>query len=387
MGDSNRAGARVIVGIFVAFIALIVFFVLRDNNSDEDSLSREMIPRIWKAQFVLTGKSGDAKWGMRREMFFQYTVVVEAKSEILSKETLPTGEIELKKRRTFFQVVDSLVPSEVDFVLDLDTLPIKEFSKLVDSTGVLLASVGENSGGAELIEKKNEIQKKLENGIEGKGFKSLLEAVGQQLQNKIENKLNAMGKDAMMKELGSMSAISGKSYLIDYLQTESGQSLMIEFRNADGSEITDMEELAVLKKVNAFMDYHLIPDKKSKPGDRWSVYADEMKELLGSFVEGTYSGELVIERRCNEENGDWGVALHPSTVDIIGHGGSTIGNVRIEKGWATMDPHDATMNEMFFEGRARMEKKTRRFLVFTSKVEGWCRFQGRAVTEFLEDGE
>lgn len=44
-----------------------------------------VVPRILKAEFAMTGRGRDANWGIGKLANFQYTVFVEAQSEILSK--------------------------------------------------------------------------------------------------------------------------------------------------------------------------------------------------------------------------------------------------------------------------------------------------------------
>ena len=99
-----------------------------------------VIPRQIKAEFAITGKGRDVKWGVGKQTNFQYTVFVEAESRILSKETLPTGKIEVHEKRTFQKVTDSVIASDVDFVLALDTLPVNEFSMLTDAAAIAIAS-------------------------------------------------------------------------------------------------------------------------------------------------------------------------------------------------------------------------------------------------------
>ena len=121
-----------------------------------------VVPRILKAEFAMTGRGRDAKWGIGKLANFQYTVCVEAQSEILSKETLPTGKIEVHEKRTFLRVYDSIVASDVDFVLALDTLPIDEFSKIIDITGVLISSwSGNPAAGTCIITTKNNLNYQL----------------------------------------------------------------------------------------------------------------------------------------------------------------------------------------------------------------------------------
>lgn len=339
-----------------------------------------VIPRMLQAEFAMTGKGRDAKWGLGKLANFQYTVRVEAKSEILSKKTLPTGKIEVHEKRTFIRVYDSIVASDVDFVLALDTLPVNELSKAINATGVLISSwSGNPAAGTAIIAAKNMLYQNLEK-VDGKGLRALLGLVGISPSVNFEEKLNELAGSQLTKAIGMMRTISGKSYLINYLQEVSGQPMMVDFKNSDGSEITDEEEQMVLKRVNAFIDYHLVPDKNCSPGDNWTVYAEDMQELFDPFVDGRYTGKISVVRKTNAENGDWVIAMRPGTVNIIGEGGTTTGSLRIESGNAKMDPKSVSLNDVFVEGTAKMQKLSRHHLLFTAKIDGWCKFQGRAIT-------
>lgn len=343
-----------------------------------------VVPRILKAEFAMTGRGRDANWGIGKLANFQYTVFVEAQSEILSKETFPTGKIEVQEKRTFLRVYDSIVASDVDFVLALDTLPIEEFSKAIDVTGVLVSSLtGNPAAGACIIATKNNLNHQLQKA-DGKGLRALLGWLGVKPNADVESKLNELAGNQLTKAIGMMRSISGKCYLISYLQDESGRPMMVDFKNEDGSEITDEEEQMVLKRVNAFIDYHLVPDKQCNPGDNWTVFAEDMQELFDPFVEGKYTGKINVVRKSNAENGDWVIAMRPCTVNVIGEGGTTTGSLRIENGNAKMDPTNVSLNDIFVKGTAKMQKLTRHHLLFTAMIDGWCKFQGRAVTVPLD---
>ena len=160
--------------------------------------------------------------------------------------------------------------------------------------------------------------------------------------------------------------------------------MMVDFKNEDGSDITDEEEQMVLKRVNAFIDYHLVPDRGCNPGDIWTVYAEDMQELFDPFVKGKYVGRIKVFRKSNAPNGDWVIEMRPGMVNIIGEGGSSTGSLRITRGEAKMDPANVSLNNLFAEGTVQMQKLTRHHLLFTAKVDGWCKFQGRVITEPLE---
>ena len=407
MSNQMKSGAvGVLVGIVIALLAVYIYSAycgggpvvveppveppveplppIKKKPVPASAVDR-VIPRILKAEFAMTGKGRDAKWGIGKLANFQYTVCVEAKSEILSKETLPTGKIEVHEKRTFIRVYDSIVASDVDFILALDTLPMNEFSKAIDATGVLVSSwSGNPAAGAVIIASKNNLYRRLEKA-DGKGLRALLGWFGVQPKADVEAKLNELAGNQLTKAIGMMRTISEKSYLINYLQEESGQPMMVDFKNSDGSEITDEEEQMVLKRVNAFIDYHLVPDKECSPGDNWTVYAEDMQELFDPFVDGKYTGKISVVRKSNAENGDWVIDMQPGTVNIIGEGGTSAGSLRIENGSAKIDPKNVSLNDIFVKGTGKMQKLTRHHLLFTAKIDGWCKFHGRAVTVPLEE--
>ena len=344
-----------------------------------------IIPRTIKAEFAMTGKGSDAKWGIGKQANFRYTVNVDAKSEIISKHVFPTGNIEVREKRTFTKVFDSVVVSEVDFVLALDSLPIQEFSIAIDAAATLFASWTLNpEPSLKVVSVKNGLLHELQK-VDGQGLRALLNCCGVQLKEDVEQKLNELAGNEFTRAIGGIrTAISGKAYLITYLQDASGMPMTVDFKNEDGSEVTDEEELMVLKRVNAFIDYHLVPDKDCSPGARWTVYAEDMEELFDPFVDGRYSGTVNVERQPNEANGDWCLKMYPGTINVVGNGGSTIGSLRLEDGKAKVDPKNVSVNDIFVKGQAKMAKLTRHHWLFTAKVDGWCKFEGRAVTVPLE---
>lgn len=338
-----------------------------------------IVPRLFKAEFALTGKGYDANWGMGKSANFQYTVCVEAKSEILSKETLPTGKIEVREKRTFIRVYDSIVASEVDFHLALDTLPTVEFSKMIDGTGVLVSSwTGQPEAGASILTANKSLNYQLQK-VNDKGLRALLGWTGVQPEVVIEAKLNELAGNQLTKAVGVMRPISGKCYLISYLQEESGQPMMVDFKNEDGGEITDEEEQKMLKRINLFIDYHLVPNTQRSLGENWGVYADDMQGLFDPFVDGKYTGEIRFTRKSNAKNGDWVIDMKPGTVNISAEGGKT-GSIMIKKGWVQMDPKNVCLNDFFVDGTVKMQKLTQHHLLFKAKLDGKCKFQGRAVT-------
>lgn len=339
-----------------------------------------VFPKIMKGNFAMVGRGEDAKWGIGKVANFQYNIFILAESEIISKEALKNGTIKVEEIRTFNKVQDSIVVSNVDFKLAIDTLPIDTFSKMIDGVAVGYTSfTGDAAGGAAIVEGKRYLEEKLRS-IDGTSVRQLLGIVGFQPTPDIEAMLNRMASAQFTKALGVVRSISGKSYKITYYQEKNGQPLMVTFKHADGSEITEEEERMILKRINAFIDYNVVPDGECRPGDSWSIAAEDMQEVFDPFVDGTYTGNIKAIRKSNAENGDWSIAMSPSSINVVADNGATTGSLQLNRGYAFVNPEKLCVNEMFVEGKAKLAKTSRHHLLFTARIDGLCDFQGRIVT-------
>lgn len=339
-----------------------------------------VVSRTMKGEFGLVGRGEDAKWGIAITTNFKYTVIVVADSEIQSKEVLPGGEIKVTEIRTFKKVQDSIVVSDVDLKLALDTLPIKVFSQAIDAAVTLWTSMtGEAASGAVVLTGKKYVEEELKK-IDGTGARALLGTLGRKPTPEMEKYLNQLANAHVLKALGGVRAISGKSYKIVYYQKASGQPLYVKFTYSDGTEVTDEEEQMVLKRVNAFIDYNMVPNKECVPGDNWNIQARDMQEVFDPYVAGSYSGTIRASRKSNAPNGDWKIYMSPSTIDVVNNNGNTTGHFNLEKGYALINPKLVSINEMFVEGTANLQKMSKHHWLFTARISGECAFQGKVVT-------
>ncbi len=339
-----------------------------------------VVPRSMKGEFGLVGCGEDAKWGVARIANFKYTVIVVADSKILKKEVLPGGEIKVTEIRTFNKVQDGIVVSDVDMKLALDTLPIKVFSQAIDAAVTLWTSMtGDAAGGATVLASKNFVMEKLRN-IDGIGVRALLGAAGLKPAPEMEAAINQIANAHVLKALGGVRAISGKSYKITYYQKATGQPLYVKFTYKDGTEVTNKEEQMVLKRVNAFIDYNMVPNTDCMPGDNWTIQARDMQEVFDPYVEGAYSGSVRAMRKANSQNGDWVIELSPSVIDVVNDNGNTTGHMNLERGYAAIDPKLVSINDLFVEGKAKLEKLSKHHWLFQSRISGECNFQGKVVT-------
>lgn len=340
--------------------------------------------KIVKGKFTMTGRGHDKKWGIDKVANFQHSFFVVADSEILSKKTLSKGTIEVREIRTFNKVQDSLVVSDVDFRLALDTLPLETFSKMIDYAVDKWESVtGDPATGVIVKGAKDYVEKTLST-IDGISLRQLLGMGGLKLTPEVEDMLNKLAASRLTRALGGIRRISGKSYQVTYYQEKSGQPLMITFKNKDGSDVTDDEEKMVLRRINAFIDYNVVPNTECRPGSSWTIAAEDMQEVFDPFVEGRYSGDIKATRKSDADNGDWRIDLEPSTIRVIADSGTTTGTLELKQGWAVVDPKKVTISEMFVAGKANLSKLSRHHWLFTARIDGLCDFQGRVFTENKE---
>lgn len=339
--------------------------------------------RTNKGRFIISGRGEDADWGISKEANFQYIADVIADSEILSKDTFSGGEIKVVEKRTFRDVHDSMIVSDVDVRFRLDTLPIKTLSKAIDlAAGIWTAATGDamTSSGVKIT--KDLAIRKLEK-VDGKGLREILGYAGLQVNDEIEAKVNRLAGRQVTNALGNIRKISGKSYLVSYYQKADSQPLFVSFKNEDGSDITDEEESLVLRRVNAFLDYCLVPNKSCKPGDSWKVQANELQELFDPFVDGDYIGDIVLRRDADNEFGDWIVSAKPCEIRIISSGRKTTGALQLAGGRAEIDPKKITLKTMSVDGRASLTKLTKHHWLFTARLNGECDFEGRMIVDEL----
>ena len=339
-----------------------------------------IVPRVMKGEFGLTGRGEDAKWGIASTANFKYTMMVIADSDILEKKTLPGGEIKVTEVRTFNRVQDGIVVSDADMKLALDTLPVRAFAQAVDAAATLWTSMtADASGGAMILSGKKYVMEKLRK-IDGTGARALLGSAGLAPTPEAEAEIGKVAGAHVLKALGGIRSISGKSYRITYYQKASGVPLHVTFTCKDGSEVTDEEERMVLKRVNAFIDHNVIPDKECAPGDSWDIQAKDMQEVFDPYVEGTYSGTVRAVRKENAPNGDWKIELAPSGINVVNDNGNTNGHLDLKRGYALVDPKLVSVNDLCVAGKAKLEKLSKHHFLFTARISGECDFQGRVVT-------
>ena len=356
----------------------------KPSITDIKAVERILPHRKFSGQFATTGRGSDAKWGFAKILNFQYTVTVVAESKIISKETTNSGYIKVEEIRTFNSVTDNLVVSDVDFQLCLDTLPIEAISQAVDFVAGIYSSVtGDVVTGGSAVIVKDQVHSALKQ-FDGISLRGLWGLTGLNVPAEVEKYVNKLANAKIRQAIGGVRDIDGKSYKLTWFQKESGEPMRFKYAYADGSEVTNEEELMVLKRVNTFIDYYLAPDKDCKPGDKWTVSAENLQEAFDPFVDGTYVGSIGVVRKENEGE-DWKLELLPSEIHVRSEN-ETTGELKITAGNAKLEPKDVTLKELFAEGTANLRKISKHHILFTARIEGGCQFQGRLVSEEIPDG-
>lgn len=356
-----------------------------ETTSYERVVERVLPHRKFSGQFATTGRGEDAKWGINKTLNFQYTVSVIAESKVLSRESTESGYIKVEEIRTFHAVTDNLVISDVDIQLCLDTLPIQTFSNVVKAGAVIYGLLsGDATTAAEVIEKEEYVTSVLKQ-FDGTSLRGLWGLTGMDVPEELEKKVNELANARVLQAIGGVRKISGKSYKFIWYQKETGEPIRLKYSYLDGSEVTDEDELMVLKRVNTFIDYYLAPDENCKPGDSWDVSAENLQEAFDPYVDGTYVGAIGVLRKENEGE-DWKLEMRPSEIRVRSEN-ETTGELKITQGHAILEPKGVTLKELFAEGTANLRKISKHHLLFTAHIEGDCQFQGRLVSEEILDDQ
>lgn len=401
----------ILAGIAIIIIGVLGYLKIgegepgsSDNNGDNDNTKIEktikdedtrkpvpesavnrIVPRVIKAQFDLTGCGESGNWGVSGIANFKYTIIVVAESQIDSKEVLPGGEIKVTEIRTFKTVQDSLVISDVDMKLDVSLLPVDEFSRAIDwAVRGWEAFTGDVVTGETVTLGKKYLKKVLQK-IDGMSVRSLVGACGLSPSQDVERQINQMVQSAVLKMYGGVRSISNKSYKIIYYQKSSGEPLYVKFTYSDGKPVTENDEKRVLRRVNAFIDYNLVPNKDCVPGQSWNINAADMQEAFDPYADGSYVGTVKATRKANNEKGEWVVALSPSTIDIINDSNNTTGHMNLVHGVAIVNPELVSLYELSVGGTAQGQQVNRHHLLFKAKLAGECDFSGKMVTTVMNN--
>lgn len=383
-GDTNAPRVSVAVTPAAADVLKEPPRIMRKRLEPEATKRLATSPQNIKTVVVITGRGENANWGLRGMCAFVLNYFVDCDAEVVSKKETAAGEIKVVEKRTFKIIRQDLQLSESDVELALfETLPLDKAYVAVKSVGELMVWCGEATCagiGATLSEGADSAYGALK-AVDGKNVRGLFNTFGASLPDAAEKKIN----EFVVKRVNDIikpSQLEGKSYLITYFQDkDSGAPLRVDFTYADGSEIKTEEERLVLRRANAFMDSKFVPDKNCSPGDTWTVDSSEFDCLFDPYVEGAYCGDVTVERKDNDKDGDWILGMQPCNVSVRSDKGRTTGEIRIESGNAKVDAKNVFVKSVVVTGKGALSNLTPHHLLFKSRFDGDCSFRGTMVTK------
>ena len=350
-------------------------------------------PVVISALFEASGKGEHAGYGNAVRGSYLYTTTVIAQSEVVKKEDdKATGEVRVVERRKFLQARDNIALSDVDVVLALDTLPVDQVKNWIDGSCAFVAGVCTMvsqavppsapyllpvAGGAVGTQASATAAFAFLHKIDGTSARGMLGAFGVEIPENLEafanERVSRWVKGQMTDVHMALQSIEGKSFLITYMQDANGKPLKIDYANEDGKPITDAE-WEILSSANAFLDSNVVPDKRCRVGDAWTVWADEMQELFGAAGNGWAEGKIRVERVADQPNGDWTLQIEPAEIQFRTSDGVAAGKMDIKEGNGLVDAENIAVKSLHATARGNLRSlnKKRHFMFFdlVKRIEG-----------------
>ena len=351
-------------------------------------------PVVILSVFEASGKGEHASYGKAVRGSYYYTTTVIAQSEVKEKdEDRDTGKIRVVERRKFLQARDNLALSDIDVAIALDTLPVDEVKTWCDGAcrivGAACAIVARcfpiTAPWASIIGVGGTMTAKAHvaaafaalHKIDGVSARGLLGAFGVKIPENIEafanERISQWAKKQFSEVHQMLQSIEGKSFLITYTQDANGKPLNVDYANEDGKPISDAE-WEILRSANVFLDSNVVPDKRCRVGDSWTVWADEVQELFGAAGDGRAEGKIRVERVADQPDGNWTLKLEPAEVQFHTSDGTAAGTMQIKDGNGLADAENVAVKSLHAtaSGNLRSLNKKRHFLFFefVKRIEG-----------------
>ena len=340
-------------------------------------------PVVVSAVFTASGRAEHASYGKTTKGSYLYTTTVRARSEVVEKEEdEETGGVRVVEKRTFLQARDHLGLSNLDMAVNLETLPVKQVKEWIDSTcdfvgGVVGIVIPVVKPVSYLVKKSVAAAYATLKAMDGASARWLLDVFGVEFPENLEvfvnDRVSKIAERQLQTVKVALQSIEGKTYVITYTQSETGQPLNVDFTHEDGLPITE-PEWEILRTANAFLDSDIISDANCEVGDTWTVWADEVQELFGMAGEGRAEGKIRVERVEDQDDGKWTLSVKPATVSFRSYGGTAAGSMSIKDGNGLVDAKNASVESLQVTAGGSLESLNRKrhamFFDFVKKLDG-----------------
>ena len=342
-------------------------------------------PVIVSSVFEASGKGEYASYGGVMRGSYLYTTTVAALSEILEKtEDKDTGKVLVKERRKFLQSRDTLSSSDIDVALALDTLPVDQVQQWAGGICHLASSICSAlastippatpwlyvaAGGAEATKATVDTAFATLHKIDGTSVRGLLGIFGVKVPENIERFANERIAKLVMDKArdvhNAIQSIEGKSFIITYEQEKTGTPLNVDYKNEDGSPITDAE-WEILRSANAFLDSNVVPKTDYRVGDSWTIWADEVMDMFGVAGQGRTEGKIRVERLADQPDGMWTLKVEQAEIEYKSDNGAAAGTLHVKDGNGLVDAENVSVKSLHAtaSGNLRSLDKKRHFLFF-----------------------
>jgi len=335
-----------------------------------------------------SGRASDANWGLKGSGSFVLNTLVECESEILDKSETVQGNIKVVEKRTFTKAKQKLDVFDTDASLALyDTLPLKEAFTCAKVVGFVLSCIPVTAAaGATTATTAQAIDMACKKA-DGASVKDVLTKYGVNVPKEFENKVNAfIVKEVKTDKLMRTEDIEGKSYRISYVQSAEGKPMDVRVRRFNEEEEMSEQEILLLRRANALIDWQILKGGNHAVGSEWKVDSSDFECLFDPYVEGSYSGEVVVRREANDSDGDWMLKVKPGFVNIVSdeNRSKTTGKVRIDDGSVKIDEPNCRVKAMQIVGKAGARNLSEHHLLFKAHVEGDCSFRAILTSEPLK---
>ena len=368
-----------LVGCVLAFAACgTSLFAAEERNlsgvgDPEDAVDR-LHDRETHMLFKMVGHGSSSRWLVKGAADFEYTVLLKAQSRILKKEQLPRGRYKVVELHKFQKATDMLSVSKTDITLDLSTFDVNKFEKCFKVLCLLTTPFG-RSPVLEFFKDDNmKVALKTLKAADGVSVQKLLSEMGLPGDQYAKSLVTNIFHDAFN---GKIRPIEGKSFKFTYILDRNKMPISVTYTNEDGSDVTDDEVKQVLDRLNIFIDTHTVPSRKYRVGDVWPVCSKDIEMVFDPYIDGHLSGDITVVRSKNDPDGTWNLTMTPTGLRIVGDSGSTIGNIRLEKGNGKVDHRNCTIEEIYIEGLAKMNRVSSHHWLFQSRISGWSKFAGK----------
>lgn len=347
--------------------------------SDVARLPRKDEPQGLTSIFEVTGKGTLAAAGGAGDVSFYYLMKTVATSKIEDKEESESGKIKVTEIRSFSEATEVMKISDVNFRVDLSTVPVDA----IESTGYIiggLVSLFEPATGAGIATAVAEFRNDIDaiDRANAKPVFDMCKKFGIDVQRIISEPVEGYLKGLLDDVHSHVNAVTGKSYRFIYLTDKDGEPIRVRYENVDKSPIT-VEEQNVLNYVNLFIDCHVLPDGNCRPGDTWPINPTSIGAMFGANAGDTCSGKITVRRGNDLSDGNWSLSVDPATITFYSKDHRPVGNVKLRGGKGIGDGRRAILRELQIDGTGKFRKQESDtylwFYEFITKTEGDCQFR------------